>query len=216
MEALGYESRGFEDLLEGYRAVSGIEISRADLTFWQVFGSFWWAMATLQMANSWRRGETPSLERPVIGRRSSEAQMDCVNLLIPGAFQLPDATLPLDAGTQLPMPAELLSGVRDFLKETVAGGLDPHNGFLARVAANSLGIAQRELVHGNALAEAEKQRLVSLLEQDGDLDTLRRQLVEQLRSGMALDTAGLADHLRQTVAAQCWIDQPRYSALAKN
>ncbi len=140
--------------------------------------------------------------------------MDCVNLLVPGAFELPDASQPLAEGTQLPMPAELLSGVREFLKDTVAGQLDPHNGFLARVAANSLGIAQREFLHGNRLAGAERQRLASLLEQEGELDALRWELVTRLRNGLALDTTGLAEHLRQTVAAQCWIDQPRYSALA--
>ena len=203
-----------EDLLAGYRSSGGIDVDPQALRFWQVFGSFWWAMATLQMANSWRRGETPSLERPVIGRRSSEAQMDCVNLLIPGAFTLPDADLALDAGTQLPMPAELLSGVRDFLRDTVAGQMDPHNGFLARVAANSLGIAQREFLHGGDLAAAEQQRLEALLKQTGDLDALRWALATSLREGLDLDTPGLADHLRQTVAARCWIDQPRYSALA--
>ena len=203
-----------DDLLAGYAATSGVQVDMKDILFWQVFGSFWWAMATLQMANSWRRGETPSLERPVIGRRSSEAQMDCVNLLIPGNFELPDASVSLDAGTQLPMPAELLSGVRDFLKETVAAQLDPHNGFLARVAANSLGIAQREFVHGVGLATAEAHRLAALMDSQGDLDTLRWELVNRLREGLSLETPGLAEHLRQTVAAQCWIDQPRYSALA--
>jgi len=203
-----------EDLLAGYAATSGVQVGKREILFWQVFGSFWWAMATLQMANSWRRGETPSLERPVIGRRTSEAQMDCVNLLIPGNFELPDAAVSLDAGTQLPMPAELLSGVRDFLKETVAAQLDPHNGFLARVAANSLGIAQREFVHGGGLATAEASRLAALMGFQGDLDTLRWELVNRLRDGLSLETMGLAEHLRQTVAAQCWIDQPRYSALA--
>ena len=140
--------------------------------------------------------------------------MDCVNLLIPGAFELPDAGLALAEGTQLPMPAELLSGVRDFLRETVAGQLDPHTGFLARVAANSLGIAQREFVHGAGLAAAELRRLEALLDQTGNLDAMRWELARRLRDGLSLDTPGLADHLRQTVAAQCWIDQPRYSALA--
>lgn len=45
-----------EDLLEGYRAVSGIDIDRAELTFWQVFGSFWWAVTTLY-------GEHPAQRR---------------------------------------------------------------------------------------------------------------------------------------------------------
>ncbi|GAB5451562.1 MAG: hypothetical protein Hals2KO_18900 [Halioglobus sp.] len=202
-----------DDLLAGYQSTSGIEVNRDELLFWQVFGSFWWAMATLQMANAWRTGETPSLERPVIGRRSSEAQMDCVNLLIPGAFTLPSPDSPLSQGTQLPMPAELLSGARDFLKQDVAAALDPMNAFLARVAANSIGIAQRELQHSGELAGAESDRLRSLLQTEGELDALRWQLVHQLRAELPLDTPGLAEHLRQTVAGQLAIDQPRYSAL---
>lgn len=204
-----------EDLLAGYRETSGLDISRLELEFWQVFGSFWWAMATLQMASAWRSGETPSLERPVIGRRSSEAQMDCVNLLIAGEYILPGPDVEIARGTQLPMPAELLAGVTAFLKGDVAGQLDPHNSFLARVAANSLGIAQRELQYGNDLAAREKQRLQALLGQAGDLDALRWELVNRLRADMPLDTPGLAAHLRQTVAGQLAIDQPRYSALRK-
>ena len=202
-----------DDLLDGYRDTSGVEVSAQQLLFWQVFGSFWWSMATLQMASTWRSGETPSLERPVIGRRSSEAQMDCANLLLPGDFDLPERATDLARGTQLPMPAELLEGVRSFLKEDAAPGLDPHSGFLARVAANSLGIAQRELLHGPSLAQAELARLQALLGTTGELDTLRWELVDRLRGGMALDTPGLAEHLRQTVAGQLFIDQPRYSAL---
>jgi hypothetical protein len=209
-----------DDLLTAYRAESGIEVSREELHFWQVFGSFWWAMATLRMANSWRSGETPSLERPVIGRRSSEAQMDCVNLLIPGTFELPDLDEDYSRGTQLPMPAELLSGVADFLKSDVAPAMAGHHRFLARVAANSLGIAQREFLCGPALAVQERQRLQGLLQRlqgllggEAPLDDLRGELVSRLREDMPLDTPGLANHLRQTVAGQLLIDQPGYSAL---
>jgi aminoglycoside phosphotransferase (APT) family kinase protein len=200
-----------EDLLEGYQAESGIVISTEELRFWQIFGSFWWSVTTLGMAATWRSGETPSLERPVIGRRSSEAQMDCVNLVIPGDFALPQA-IELDEGTQLPMPAELLEGVRSFLREEVAAGDQQRFGFLAKVAANSLGIAQREFLYGPALAQAEHSRLSAMLG-EGSLDQLRRQLVEQLRNGLPLDTPGLGAHLRQTVAGQLSIDQPHYSAL---
>ena len=202
-----------DDLLAGYRDTSGIEVTSEQLQFWQVFGSFWWAMATLQMANAWRSGEAPSLERPVIGRRSTEAQMDCVNLIIPGAFSLPAMERSITEGTQLPMQAELLEGVAKFLKEQVAAQLDPHNGFLARVAANSLGIAQREFQYGQDLVTQEQQRLEALLEQQGDIDTLRWELVHRLRGDFPLNTPGLAQHLRQTVAGQLAIDQPRYSAL---
>lgn len=200
-----------DDLLAGYRDVSGIDITPGDIHFWQVFGSFWWSVTTLCMAATWRTGETPSLERPVIGRRSSEGQMDCVNLLFPGTFDLPGAR-DLDEGSQLPMPAELLDSVKHFLREDVAGGMDGHASFLARVAANSLGIAQREFLYGPALAGEEHARLQRLFG-DGELQTLRRQLVSALRETLPLDHPGLEHHLRQTVAGQLSIDQPHYSAL---
>ncbi|MDP5052520.1 MAG: DUF6285 domain-containing protein, partial [Congregibacter sp.] len=217
-----------EDLLAGYRETSGVQVSLDELKYWQVFGSFWWAMATLQMANAWRSGDTPSLERPVIGRRSSEAQMDCVNLLIPGAFSLPDIHAAPGDGTQLPMPAELLTAVVAYLKDEVATQLTGRSAFLARVAANSLGIAQREFQCGEALADREQARLQNLLgpeflqqldpskqhpQKQDPLDALRWALVHRLRDGMPLDTPGLAEHLRQTVAGQLAIDQPRYPAL---
>lgn len=205
-----------EDLLDGYRSVSGVDINHADLTFWQVFGSFWWSVTTLSMAATWRTGETPSLERPVIGRRSSEAQMDCVNLIIPGDYQLPTETT-LASGEQLPMPAELLEGVRTFLKDDVAtsqaANNDNHSAFLAKVAANSLGIAQRELLYGSALAQQEHLRLKTMLG-NGELEDLRWKLVRALQGELALTTAGLDSHLRQTVAGQLAIDQPNYSALS--
>ena len=202
-----------KDLLDGYYETSEVVVSPEEIKYWQVFGSFWWAMATLQMANAWRTGETPSLERPVIGRRSTEAQMDCVNLIIRGDFTLPDFTTPISKGTQLPMPAELLAGVASFLKEDVAKQLDSHSSFLAKVAANSLGIAQREFQCGNDLAIQEHTRLQDLLGQQGELDDLRWELVNRLRTNMPLNTPGLAQHIRQTVAGQLAIDQPRYPAL---
>jgi aminoglycoside phosphotransferase (APT) family kinase protein len=203
-----------DDLLAGYSETSGVDIPHRELEFWQVFGSFWWAMTTLQMASTWRTGVTPSLERPVIGRRSSEAQMDCVNLLIPGAFSLPELDNPISQGTQLPMPTELLSSVAAFLKEEVAEKLDSRDGFLARVAANSLGIAQREFQCGNKLAAQEQLRLQTLLGQSGELDALRWELVNRLRADLPLNTSGLEEHLRQSVAGQLAIDQPNYSALS--
>jgi len=209
-----------EELLAGYQSETDIKVSVQDLKFWEVYGSFWWAVTTLIMAHTWRTGETPSLERPVIGRRSSEAQMDCVNLLIPGEYPLPEEQTNLHQGTLLPMPAELLSGVSEFLKHTVAGQMQPRDQFLANVAANSLSIAQRELQYGADLARSEHVRLAELLAGDqrvqgdhGDIDELRWRLVNRLREGMDLNLPGLREHLRHTVAGQLFIDQPKYSAL---
>ncbi len=200
-----------EDLLAGYHDACGIEVSAQELHFWEVFGSFWWSVTTLMMADAWRRGEVPSLERPVIGRRSSEAQMDAVNLLIPGDVSLPAAT---PTGERLPQLQELLQAVSGFVAETAVPQLQGRERFMARVAVNALGIAQREATLGPALDAGELQRLQSLLEEPGALQALRWKLVERLRDGLPLDTPGLAQHLRQTVAGQLAIDQPGYSALA--
>ena len=122
----------------------------------------------------------------------------------------------LAQGTRLPMPAELLEGVVDFLRDTVADQAKGHERFLARVAANSLGIAQRELCHGPHLEQAELARLSSLLGTAGSLDALRTELSSRLRDGLSLEAPGLQEHLRQTVAGQLAIDQPGYSALSRS
>jgi hypothetical protein len=95
----------------------------------------------------------------------------------------------------------------------VADKLEDSDSFLARVAANSLQIAQREFLYGAKFAGLERQRLERLLAEESDLDALRWQLVERVRDGLPLDTPGLAEHLRQSVAGQLAIDQPKYSAL---
>jgi aminoglycoside phosphotransferase (APT) family kinase protein len=183
-----------EDLLAGYNAVSELQVTRDQLHYWQVFGSYWWAVACLRMAQSWRNGENTSVERPAIGRRSSEAQMDCVNLVIPGPFELPVADDESRLRRELPLAEELLGGVAGFLQEEFAEAPSPRAKFLSRVAGNALAIVRRELALRPGLEQAERQRLTTLLGQDAGLPELRWQLVQGLRGQLA-------------------VDQPRYGAL---
>jgi aminoglycoside phosphotransferase (APT) family kinase protein len=198
-----------DELVAGYEAQAGTCIDRDALHFWEVFGSFWWSVTTLGMAQTWRTGETPSVERPVIGRRSSEAQMDCVHLLIPGDI---DSALLQRQQTELPTSAELVNSVRTHLKTSVLQSLDGVDKFLLRVAMNSLAIAERELQLTPALEAEELSRLVQLVG-EGDLPELRWKLVHALRSGTLLDESTLHQHLRLSVAGRLSIDQPTYSAL---
>mgnify|MGYP007000139582 CR=1 len=110
-----------DDLVAGYESESGRGVDRDALHFWEAFGSFWWSVTTLGMAQSWRTGETPSVERPVIGRRSSEAQMDCAQLLIPGDFE---PVILQREETELPTSVELVSSVRTHLKTSVLQSLE--------------------------------------------------------------------------------------------
>ena len=198
-----------DELVAGYEAQAGNCIDRDALHFWEVFGSFWWSVTTLGMAQTWRTGETPSVERPVIGRRSSEAQMDCVHLLIPGDI---DPALLERQQTELPTSAELVNSVRTHLKTLVMESLYGADKFLLRVAMNSLAIAERELQLTPALEAEELSRLVELVG-EGDLPELRWKLAHALRSGTLFDESTLHQHLRLSVAGRLSIDQPTYSAL---
>ena len=112
----------------------------------------------------------------------------------------------------MPRADELLVSVRDFLREDVMSETTGRTQFLSRVAGNSLDIVLREMSLGSAHRQREHERLCAIFDSDGDLFTLRWQLVNGLRDGsIGLDKKGLAEHLRATVVNQTAIDQPRYS-----
>ncbi|MCB1691388.1 MAG: phosphotransferase family protein [Pseudomonadales bacterium] len=204
----------YEDLFAGYEAESGKPVDPARVKFWEVFGSFWWAVGCLGMAEHYRSGPDKTVERPAIGRRSSECQVDCVNLLIPGDVQLiePDDT---SQDVDMPRADELLVSVRDFLRNDVMNVTQGRNNFMARVASNSLDIVLREWAIASRHKQAERERLEAFYEQKGTLADLRWRLVNGLRDGsLSLDDERLTAHLRQTVVNQIAIDQPRYTGLA--
>ncbi len=201
----------YEDLFAGYEAESGQPVDPERVRFWEVFGSFWWAIGCLGMAEHYRSGPDQTVERPAIGRRSSECQVDCVNLLIPGSAELV-AGEDLGAAAEMPRLDELLISVRDYLRGDVMAETSGRTNFLARVAGNSLDIVLRDLEFGAPHRDAEHTRLRTLLDADDGLEALRWRLVHALRDGsMPLDHPGLAAHLRATVVNQVAIDQPKYS-----
>ena len=200
----------YQDLFAGYESVTGNPVDPQHVKFWEVFGSFWWAIGCLGMAEHYRSGPDKTVERPGIGRRSSECQVDCVNLLIPGPVRLLEGT-PTNDG-DMPRLDELLGSVRDFLHGDVMKTTQGRTNFLARVAGNSLDIVLRDLATGSRHRAEELSRLQVLLGRSGTLLELRSALTERLRAGtINLDNKALTDHLRQTVVNQVAIDQPRYS-----
>ncbi len=204
------------DLLRGYKDESGIDVDPAEVKFWEVFGSYWWAVGCLGMAEHYRTGPDQTVERPAIGRRTSECQVDCVNLLIPGPVAVLEFEAPA-AGMDMPSLDELLVSVRDFLHGDVMAETDGRTNFMARVAGNSLDIVRREAVLGPELRARERQRLTDLLgaataSGEQSLETLRWGLVHGLRDGhFALDDAKVVDYLRESVVNQVGIDQPKYT-----
>jgi aminoglycoside phosphotransferase (APT) family kinase protein len=202
----------YDDLFRGYEEESGKSVDRERVRFWEIFGSFWWAVTSLALADQIRTSGEPSVERAAIGRRTSEAQIDCVNLIIPGRLENV-SNLSSHPTSDLPNTGELVGIISDYLRSYVVHAVTGRSSFLARVSANSLDIVVREISQGPSLRRRETERLQSLLGTASDnLDELRWELVRALRTGtLPLDHDALVTHLRDTVAGHASINQPKYS-----
>lgn len=71
----------YQALLDGYAAAGGREIPLARVQVWQALGSLKWGVMCLMMYSSFASGADPSIERAMIGRRVSEAEIDLVRLM---------------------------------------------------------------------------------------------------------------------------------------
>jgi aminoglycoside phosphotransferase (APT) family kinase protein len=67
----------YADLLAGYG--DGISLER--VRFWQALGSLKWGVMCLMMYSSFASGQDRSIERAMIGRRTSETEIDLVRLM---------------------------------------------------------------------------------------------------------------------------------------
>jgi aminoglycoside phosphotransferase (APT) family kinase protein len=74
----------YAELLAGYAAAGGDPIPLDRVRFWQALGSLKWGVMCLTMYMSWATGGSASVERPMIGRRVSETEIDLINLLEAG------------------------------------------------------------------------------------------------------------------------------------
>ena len=119
-----------------------------------------------------------------------------------------------------PGAAELAQAVREFIETEVLPGIDdPRLRFRTLVAANGLGILEREIALGAPLLRREVGSLARLLGHPNplpdDLEDLRRRAVElngelvlRIRAGDAPD--GTLAHLLATVADKLRVASPRY------
>ena len=70
-----------EQLLEGYRTAGGRNMTAERIKFWEMFGTLKWGIMCMTMYQAFAQGTDRSVERAAIGRRSSETEIDLVNLL---------------------------------------------------------------------------------------------------------------------------------------
>jgi aminoglycoside phosphotransferase (APT) family kinase protein len=70
-----------DDLLEGYTAAGGQAMTAERVKYWEIFGSLKWGIMCMTMVRAFETGLDPSVERAAIGRRSSETEIDLINLI---------------------------------------------------------------------------------------------------------------------------------------
>jgi uncharacterized membrane protein len=82
--------------------------------------------------------------------------------------------------------------------------------FHARVAANVLGMVERELAIGPDAAAVVRARLVDLLGHDAPVATLIDELATSIREGAAVDEATVTA-VRETVRIKLAVSNPDYA-----
>jgi hypothetical protein len=115
--------------------------------------------------------------------------------------------MPVDRPTAL----ELLEAIQEFLQERAIPKLSGHAAFEARVAANLLSIARREIEEGPRLLEGETADLERLLGRKGTLEDLETELLALIREG---DPGSRWDDLiallRRSAEGRLRITNPKY------
>ena len=208
----------YEALFDGYQqggGGGGARLDRERVKFWEVMSSFRWAIMCLGMGQAWRSGADKSVERAAIGRRASESELDCANLLLSPKARPLNERKDIN-NSNMPTKEELIQAVRDYLLSARENATTKRDRFLSLVSANSLDIVLRELKMGASHESIEKNDLQAMdLEKGGDILTLRKKLIEKIKSGqIALDDEKLQHYLRGYTLRQVLIDQPNYSGVA--
>ncbi|MCE9522470.1 MAG: phosphotransferase family protein [Alphaproteobacteria bacterium] len=73
------------DLLAGYAQAGGTGMTAERVKFWEIFGTLKWGIMCMTMYQAFAQSGDRTVERATIGRRSSETEIDLINLLYPKA-----------------------------------------------------------------------------------------------------------------------------------
>jgi aminoglycoside phosphotransferase (APT) family kinase protein len=187
-----------DDFFAAYTAQSGRSVDRGRFHFWLIYRTLWWALGCLHMAHIWRSGADRSLERAVIGRRTSENELDLMMLMDVGG---PPSMLDTGSGMGEPLKgepsaAELIDAVSEWIATDIKAKAQGRDRFLSAVALNALGIVKRDLLSSIPISD--------------------RALCEDIADGrVTLQTQGLREKLWLQAIDKVLIDSPKYASLAK-
>lgn len=194
------------DVIAGYRAAGGRRAVTAQAVhWWEVFGTFKWAVICVMQAAAHLSGAERSVELAVLGRRTASIEQDVLDLI--GAPRATGFTGPADTASPAdphdsPGAADLIEAVRELLAGQILTELDGRTAFLARVAARALSISERELRRAVPLQQRHAERLTRL-GVTGD-----RALVQAIRDG-AVDYDTALVEVAEAVADKLLVSDPR-------
>lgn len=201
-----------EELLDSYGRPTGTVPDLQAVRWWEAYACAQWAVYCRLQAERHLGGGEQSVEMAVLGRRIAEAEHDA--LLTLGLTGDQVITDPMHDPAPVERPAlydrptidELLDAVAGFLREELTTD-DARSAYLAKVAANALTIARRELRVGQADRAAHRARLDALgCADDSDL-------AAGIRDGrFADDDPAVVSAVRSSITAQVAVANPRYLA----
>jgi aminoglycoside phosphotransferase (APT) family kinase protein len=186
---------------EAYEAESGQKVDRTRFRFWLIYRTLWWALGCLQMGEIWRTGLDNSLERAVIGRRTSENECDLLMLLEDDAPETQRLPIRLDPPPPPrrqgePSTVEMLEAIAGWIESDIKPNAAGRDKFMAAVALNALGMLRRA--------------------EENPVEAHDKVLADDILAGRkTLATPGLLARLRKAALAKLANDVPKYSALAK-
>lgn len=201
----------YEDLCAAYAEASGQPVDVEVVRWYETLGTLKWGIMCASQVESHRTAVVRSVELAAIGRRIAEQEYDVLRLIGDPVEVSTAANSGLEADVAPPRgettTAELVEAVREFLTEHVMASSDGQLGFHARVAANALGIVERELALGPGLDADVAERIGAFGA------TSATDLAAMIRSG-ALDDR--SEELRQALlplaTAKLEITNPRWIA----
>jgi hypothetical protein len=114
-----------------------------------------------------------------------------------------------------PNADELLEIVAEFISHISKNELSGQAAFHARVAANAVTMARRELDHKAGMDAGEVARLATNLRHDSSQSELTHELAARWLAGDSdLDRAATLRHLRQVVRDKLLLSNPKYISAA--
>jgi aminoglycoside phosphotransferase (APT) family kinase protein len=205
-----------EDLLDAYAAVAGWRPTERQLHWWELYAAVQWGLICGRQADRHLSGQESSVELAVIGRRRCEQDHDVLLALgLTEPTTEPDVLddpppAPDNAPHGRPDTIELLAAAGEFLTGLVdePAVTEAALRYHARVAANALRIARRQLLLGERQRAEHRARLADL----GCTDDAA--LVAAIWAGTLDDRwDGVVAAIRASVRDQLRVANPRHLRL---